>query len=307
MSKFAKPALAVSIAAAVVLTGGNIAYADAVDPATVVANEVSSLVSDAAPDAGAVLGGVASGGGVVVGTDTALVEVPADAAQGVQISANDGSFDFTVPLPTEVETATAATAQDGTVVYQGDGSSDVAVQVLDTNSVRVQTIINDSSAPDAYSYELGEGATLAVGEDGVYYAIQVDGSFAEIQKPWAKDAAGNDVPTWYELDGDTLVQRVELSEEVAYPVVADPTWTWYNAAYGVKWNKKETKQIADSGTVAGACGFIAPRAPAIGAVCGIYGIYLVSQAITARNDGWCVFTAVAPAPLVLRYKDSVCK
>ncbi|WP_315636676.1 MULTISPECIES: hypothetical protein [Microbacterium] len=43
---------------------------------------------------------------------------------------------------------------------------------------------------------------------------------------WAKDAAGNDVPTHYELAGNTLTQVVEHEEltEGQYPVVADPAY-----------------------------------------------------------------------------------
>ncbi|MFE7196542.1 hypothetical protein [Microbacterium oxydans] len=51
---------------------------------------------------------------------------------------------------------------------------------------------------------------------------EVLGSFAA---PWAKDSAGKDVPTRYELNGQTLTQVVDHDSSSTYPVVADPTYT----------------------------------------------------------------------------------
>ncbi len=44
--------------------------------------------------------------------------------------------------------------------------------------------------------------------------------------PWVVDANGVEVPTWFEISGNQITQVVDLSsEEIAYPVVADPDYT----------------------------------------------------------------------------------
>lgn len=50
---------------------------------------------------------------------------------------------------------------------------------------------------------------------------------ATIEAPWAVDGAGNAVNTSYTLDGNTLTQTVEVGADTVFPVVADPSWTWW--------------------------------------------------------------------------------
>ncbi len=45
------------------------------------------------------------------------------------------------------------------------------------------------------------------------------------QIPWAKDAEGKELKTWFTTDGLTLTQHVEHNVKgVVYPVTADPWW-----------------------------------------------------------------------------------
>ncbi|WP_405787196.1 hypothetical protein OG753_04075 [Streptomyces sp. NBC_00029] len=57
------------------------------------------------------------------------------------------------------------------------------------------------------------------------------------------------MPTSYSLDGNTLVQTIETGPDTAYPVVADPHYTWGIISGTVYFNKSETKVIALGGTV----------------------------------------------------------
>ena len=50
-----------------------------------------------------------------------------------------------------------------------------------------------------------------------------------IEAPWAFDALGNKIPSEYTIQGDTLVLNVAHDMAAAYPVVADPVWTWGNS------------------------------------------------------------------------------
>lgn len=47
----------------------------------------------------------------------------------------------------------------------------------------------------------------------------------EVSIPWAKDAEGKDVETWFTTDGQSLTQHVKHDVEgIVYPVTADPVW-----------------------------------------------------------------------------------
>lgn len=73
---------------------------------------------------------------------------------------------------------------------------------------------------------------------------------AGIAAPWAKDAAGHTVPTRFEVQGDRLVQVVEVTPETHFPVVADPKLTY---GWGVYLNMTgyEIKSIGSAFFVGG--------------------------------------------------------
>ena len=73
--------------------------------------------------------------------------------------------------------------------------------------------------------ELPAGATLQLQTDGSVTAHAADGEvFGGFAAPWAVDAEGNDVPTSFSVTEAGLVQLVEVTEDMAFPVVADPWW-----------------------------------------------------------------------------------
>lgn len=98
---------------------------------------------------------------------------------------------------------------------------------------RSQTFIEipASSAPSEYAFALDmpEGATAAVEHDGSVAIRDRQGILLSgYDVPWAIDADGNAVPTSFRIDGDVLVQSVDLSATSAFPVIADPSdlWGW---------------------------------------------------------------------------------
>jgi len=286
---------------------GSIVPANAAEPES---SQIAAVIQDVAPDQGTVVSGQSDGNVVAFNDGKSMIQVPVDSSKPITVRGQtDGEPQaFEAHLPKEIGVGDGSVAPDGTIVYGNEiGAVDAAVQVLDNGSVRVQTILQNATAPDSYTYTFGDQSTLAVGPEGEIAVLNTDGSFAMIGDAWARDAKGNEVASHYEVRGNDLIQHIDISADTQFPVVADPNWAWFNAAYGVKWNRSETKQIKDSGSIFGACGFILKRAAALGAVCGLYGIYLVNQARVAYDDGWCVFTAVAPGPVVMRYKDSVCR
>lgn len=46
---------------------------------------------------------------------------------------------------------------------------------------------------------------------------------AALDIPWAKDVNGNDVETYYQInENNTVKQVIKVTDEVVYPIVADP-------------------------------------------------------------------------------------
>jgi len=44
-------------------------------------------------------------------------------------------------------------------------------------------------------------------------------------KPWARDANGVELETYYKISSSNIIQKINLdSENIAFPVVADPIW-----------------------------------------------------------------------------------
>ncbi len=120
-----------------------------------------------------------------------------------------------------------------TTLYGSPDNFSVAATIT-SSGVRESVAMQNSLAPSVYSFPvtLPAGEFLASNPDG---SVSVMKSFSGgsvslgmFQAPWAKDAAGNFVTTTYTIQGDTLVQHVDVTTATVFPVVADPyiTWGW---------------------------------------------------------------------------------
>lgn len=292
-------ALAVSLAA--VLPANSVARAGDVE-------EVAALVQDVAPyQADVVVPGLGEDG--TYSSEENPSFLPVDPSASISVSSESGTA-LSVALPVGLSLNDGQLAPDGTVVYTSDaGGTDVAAQLLDDGSVRVQTIINNATDGHEFEYRMQENFLPVAGDDGSIWIVGFNENEEfeaySVDPAWAKDASGADVATRYEVRGNSLVQIVEPSESTIYPVVADPTWLWYNGAYGAGFSKKETANLA-SLTAAGAFCSAVP-AGALRAACFISFGYFFLQATLAKNAGGCVFLAAAPAPIALRWLSSACK
>ncbi|WP_102509495.1 hypothetical protein [Sanguibacter massiliensis] len=192
-------------------------------------SEVTDAIAAVAPAQDLVTRDVAIVDGTVQPSDPAgEVVVPADPGDSIVLSGGDATDvpALSIALPAEVEVESGVVSDDGTVVYESvDGGVDVAVQVMEDSSVRVMTVIPDANAPREYTYDLGLPADAVVteGDDGSMLFTTPDGDFlGGVAAPWAKDANGVDIPTRYRVDGSSLVQEVDFTDETVFPVVADP-------------------------------------------------------------------------------------
>lgn len=146
--------------------------------------------------------------------------------------------DIKIGIPNDMEVSSPVVTEDGSYQYNGDENVSLVVQPTE-EGVRSVVNINDASAPKEYKFDLDlpEGHKLIFSsdyfgedlalEDDIEEVFVVDenniiqGIFGEA---WAKDANGNDVPTHYEIEGNSLTQVVEFNDNTAFPVLADPDW-----------------------------------------------------------------------------------
>ena len=153
--------------------------------------------------------------------------------------------EVTVDLP-----ARGAAEQTGsTAVFNSTvPGADIAVQPT-AKGVRALVAIDSAEASERYPVTLrGDVARLESQADGSVRAYDADGELiATIAPAWARDRNGRDVPTFYEIEGTTLVQVVKhRGGGFAYGITADPSieahWYWPHMIR-VWFSRAETERI----------------------------------------------------------------
>lgn len=218
-------AVAVACTVGSTLTGFAPADVDAVN-----AMEAVQTIQRIAPEAVANAEGATMttgpGTAVIVGSGDASVVVPNDPAEGIRLG-GDETPALTIGLPFAQLASDAAESQlPGVVVYDNKNGSSTVPVIRDDGSVQINTVINDAGAPKRYDYPVGlhAGQALNLNLDGsVTVAGQSGASIAHVAAPWARDATGDDVPTHYEISGNTITQVVDFAVDTVFPVIADPS------------------------------------------------------------------------------------
>lgn len=197
--------------------------------------------------------------------------VPADATPVTDISA-DGTVTLGDPEATEISidlpTTDGAESSDvdGRHVIENTDGSALAVNPTDEGA-QVIIGIDGPESPTIYDFGLTvpEGFAPALTEDGGVDLVDADGFLAgHIETPWAVDANGQPVPTYFQVEGATVTQVVDhLGGDYAYPIVADPSLKMcdWGTAICVKFSKSETRRVNEA--------MLAGVSAAIGSLCGL--------------------------------------
>lgn len=153
------------------------------------------------------------------------VKVPTDLEQGVTLRDANGSTTH-IALPNASSAGDAQVLDSAVVTYPGEHSANTVV--VGDLGVQMLTTIANGGASTRYEYRLSlvQGQRLMLTELGPVVLDERGEMQLAVAAPWAKDSNGRDVPTHYEVTGDTLTQVVEHRSDVnvAYPVTADPIW-----------------------------------------------------------------------------------
>ncbi|MFC5296791.1 MULTISPECIES: hypothetical protein [Brachybacterium] len=250
----------VLLAGAMVLAGTGVAVAEQPASETVSAERVEEslqnvethdsdlLVAPVSPDAYG-----ADGLGYSVPIGGGSVGVPSDASQGVTFQEAGGET-LAIQLPNSEKADSVELLEDGTFTYP-DTSSANAVVVTE-RGVQMLTAIANEEASTSYTYELdlAEEQSIQVTPSGAAMVVDAAGNTVLVfGEPWASDAEGKPVDTWFEVDGPTLTQVVDHqdTENVAYPVVSDPIFLapWMvKCLVGIGLKGPDITRIAQLGT-----------------------------------------------------------
>ncbi|QOD08998.1 hypothetical protein [Rathayibacter toxicus] len=88
--------------------------------------------------------------------------------------------------------------------------------------------IGAADAPSDYSFDFHfpQGTRSAPDAESGFDIDLPGDRDGHIFPAWAKDAEGRSLPTHYSWDGDRLTQVVALDHAHAFPVLADPAWSY---------------------------------------------------------------------------------
>ena len=166
-----------------------------------------------------------------------LVEtvIGASASEGVEL----GGGGLEVSQVGAEEVAGAELGDKNVFFGEVDAGSDTDLLVSPTSGgVEFSDMLRSINSPETlrFSLDLPEGATLRPVPGGAAEVTNPAGEImAEVQKPTAVDAQGTDIPVTLEVEGDSVVLRVEHRQlDVAYPVLVDPDFIaeyWANPGW----------------------------------------------------------------------------
>ena len=301
---------ALGLAAALSMTTGllaNPAHAeDATDPAAV---EAAATANIAAGQSGISQEVTAEGTSADLGNGA--VEVSTDPSDGLTVTAPTGT-DISLGVPGETDDGTVV----GSNVVYPDVATDAAVVARATpEGAQALIVIDGNSAPERYTFPIevnGQDTVLRESDDGGIEVISPDSTdpVATVAPPWATDAHGAPVSTHYEIEGSSIIQVVD-HHGAAYPVTADPKYSWGYVTGTAYYNRKETRSLKTRSyayvVAAGLCaafgGATAGAACAVGAAVAAQWNYVASN---AYGDGKCVKIKM-PIMWAYAYSGGNCK
>ncbi|WP_133962536.1 hypothetical protein [Rathayibacter sp. PhB151] len=258
------------------------------------------------PEAGIVADeSVPSGEGIHSEGGRDLASEELDDVDGLTVSTPQGSLSLA-----PVTESTGEEVQPGVLLYEGEHADYVLTSSEKTAAAAGYVVVKGAAAPEEYRFAVtaaGADAHLELTSSG---GITVSDSLGNvvntIAEPWAVDADGAPVDTWYEIDGAVVVQHVQHAG-ATYPVVADPSLECDAAFCTLLYSRAETQRIASESSfpvavATAACG-------TVGWACGLGLAAALDTANRANNAGKCFgirhfhYVAVAFFPVVEPCKE----
>lgn len=138
---------------------------------------------------------------------------------------NQVKGDTVINIPNANEVDSVDVVGDS-IIYSGKNSKvDTIIEPI-SGGFRQIINIKSADAPNTYDFpvELLVDEKLVLNEDGSVVITKADGkNKLYIPKPWAKDASGKELNTYYQVNGSSLKQVID-TQNASFPVLADPLW-----------------------------------------------------------------------------------
>ncbi|MBC2681480.1 hypothetical protein GSS87_03565 [Corynebacterium sp. 4HC-13] len=188
------------------------------------------------------------------------------------------------------------------VIANTNGNSVVAQQI-DADNLRLSQVIPSAENDSSFTINFkNAGEITDLGNSGFVVKDRQGEPVAQALNPWARDAAGNRIPTHYEIHGNAVTQVVETSAATEYPVTIDPTFRrWKFIIPEIYFNHEETGRARNpaviEGMIAGACAAFA--AATLGTACAVGAAEAAGIAAVASNsygDGKCMVLRAGLVP-----------
>lgn len=156
----------------------------------------------------------------------------------ILIENKEDNSELSIGVPNDINLSSPNLTDSGSFEYKNNGSVDL---ILQPTEFGVRSIINikNINAPKEYKFDLNlpKGHKLVTSHDyfkgtpgddldtGEVFVVDENNIIQSVfGKAWAKDANGKEVPTKYEVIGNSLIQTVDFNADTAFPVLADPDW-----------------------------------------------------------------------------------
>jgi len=226
----------------------------------------------------------------IVKTNNSIIDIPKNPDEAVSLKT--GNTEINITLPELDKPQEGEIISKGVVAYTSESDFSNTVQANNDGSVRMTTIIDNPDAPTEYEYKVGVKGEFvlreSINEDGgkgvIVFNKDQSKIISIISPPWAKDANGKEVKTYFKIRNNTLIQVVEHKVSgIAYPVVADPVIGRHWWGYSYYFNRSETNNIMFA-TGAGTAIFF--KLPFVSVPLGVF----TAWANWAYNRGACLAT-----------------
>lgn len=173
---------------------------------------------------------------IIYESETTEVVVPLNSIDPLVLASDNGRRFEVVLLEEPADTKVSVGREAASVRSSADFGT--VTNVLSDGSVQINVVIENSSAPTRYTFDLGLSRSddLKIADDGSVVINDGTGEFIlGIAPPWALDRNGVAVPSHFELEGRNVVQVVNhVNPAWEYPVVADP-WLGNRLISRVSW------------------------------------------------------------------------
>lgn len=190
-----------------------------------------------------------------------------------------------------------------------------------TQGVRISHVLNRGASDEGLSYPITipTGHRLQLTESGAVVVTDASGSVVVggMAPPWAVDSNGTRVPARYMVSSNVVTLKVDLSQKVAYPLVADPFFWWGatncgNITCSIYFSRSQSRQtnqdmLAYGIQAAVICimfGLVPVVGIALGAGCSIWFVWWSYTITQAGSTNTCAKLTYNPFTLLVAYAST---